>query len=295
LKDRDEWIGWSPKAREANLRRVVCNSRFLIANSVQVPNLGSWALGQVLGRLAGDWSDRYGYEPVLVETFVDPRFTGATYRSANWIGVGQTAGRGDGFANGKVSTGQKSIYCYPLTPGFRSVLGAEPVVELLARDGRLPGGDWVDNEFASVGLSDRRLRDRLGNITRGFFAQPGEAITTVAGGSAAMSKGTYRFLNNERVNLPDLLRPHVEATAQRVGEHKVVLAVQDTTSLNYTTHHTATGFGPINTTNDSALGLLVHDTMAFDTTGTCWTSRGLIMVVSCLVMMVFGCEKTPPG
>jgi hypothetical protein len=34
LKARDEWIGWSERARRQNLQRVVCNSRFLIVPEI---------------------------------------------------------------------------------------------------------------------------------------------------------------------------------------------------------------------------------------------------------------------
>ena len=47
------------------------------------------------GRLARDWPQRYGVEPWLVETLVDTsRYHGGSYRTANWIAVGQTTGRG---------------------------------------------------------------------------------------------------------------------------------------------------------------------------------------------------------
>ena len=46
-------------------------------------------------QLPEDWHDRYAYRPVLLETFVDTgRFTGACYKAANWIHVGQTQGPG---------------------------------------------------------------------------------------------------------------------------------------------------------------------------------------------------------
>ena len=32
---RDRWIGWSEKAREANLAKVVCNSRFLLVPRIR--------------------------------------------------------------------------------------------------------------------------------------------------------------------------------------------------------------------------------------------------------------------
>jgi len=42
-----------------------------------------------------DWLQRYGYRPVLFETFVEtPRHRGTCYEAANWINVGKTTGRG---------------------------------------------------------------------------------------------------------------------------------------------------------------------------------------------------------
>ncbi|MBF8288916.1 MAG: hypothetical protein HW381_2024 [Candidatus Rokubacteria bacterium] len=47
-----------------------------------------------------------------------------------------------------------------------------------------------------------------------------------------------------------------------------MLAVQDTTTLNYTAHPATEGLGPINTTKDQGVGLLLHDTLAFSVAGT---------------------------
>jgi len=268
LKDRDEWIGWSERARVANLQQVVCNSRFLIAPSVEVPNLASHVLSLSVRRLAGDWRERYGYEPVLVETFVDgQRFAGTCYRAANWVWVGQTAGRDNGYSNGKRSTGKKEVYVYPLRANWQSTLGAEPEDRLVLR-GSVGEAGWVEEEFAGARVHDERLRRRLYTLAQDFFAQPGELIPQACSGSRAKSKAAYRFFGNELVDMQSLLKGHVEATAQRVGKHQVVLAVQDTTTLNYTAHPGTAGLGPINTKSDQAVGLILHDTMAFSSEGT---------------------------
>ena len=74
---------------------VVNNARFLILPWVQVKNLASWVLARSCRRLPEDWHSRYGYRPLLLETFVQSdRFVGTSYRAANWIHVGQTQGRG---------------------------------------------------------------------------------------------------------------------------------------------------------------------------------------------------------
>jgi len=92
---RDAWIGWDDATRQRNLQRVANNSRFLILPWVRVENLASSVLSLAVRRLWVDWPRRYGVEVLLVETLVDTsRYRGHCYRAANWIRLGETAGRG---------------------------------------------------------------------------------------------------------------------------------------------------------------------------------------------------------
>ena len=92
---RDQWIGWDERARKRNLPRVINNSRFLLLPWVRVRNLASTVLSLGIRRVASDWEARYGVEPLLAETLVDPsRYSGGCYRASNWIELGQTTGRG---------------------------------------------------------------------------------------------------------------------------------------------------------------------------------------------------------
>lgn len=95
---------WNIRARNAVLTNVgvekkeihnvvVGNNRFLVLPSVTVPNLASRILGYCTRRLPSDWSKKFGIEPLVAETFVDPtRFAGTCYLAANWIEVGTTRG-----------------------------------------------------------------------------------------------------------------------------------------------------------------------------------------------------------
>jgi hypothetical protein len=95
LAVRDAWIGWDAAARQANLVRVLNNSRFLLFPHVQVAHLASHVLGQLARRVAADWQRHWGFAPLLLETFVDPqRYRGTCYRAAGWQVLGQTSGRG---------------------------------------------------------------------------------------------------------------------------------------------------------------------------------------------------------
>ena len=268
LKARDEYIGWSEGARRSHLNEVVCNSRFLILPTVRVKNLASHVLSLSLERLSGDWRERYGYEPVLAETFVDTgRYVGTCYQASNWIRVGETAGEGNVYPNGKKSSGSKAIYLYPLRRDWREKLchcEATPYGNLKRTEG-IDSLDWAEEEFGRVEFYDDRLKARLLRLANTFHALPGELIPFACDGRKAEIKAAYRFFKNRNVNMQTLLRPHIESTIERVRQHKVVLAVQDTTSLNYTAHD-PDGAGPIGS-NGLAVGFELHDTMAFTTDG----------------------------
>ncbi len=122
---RDNYIGWTAAQREAGLHLIVNNARFLILPWVTVKNLASSVLALAARRLPDDWQRRYHVRPVLLETFVErPRFTGASYRAANWVCVGQTQGRGKLDRYNHSALPVKDIYLYPLDPHFRDVLRA---------------------------------------------------------------------------------------------------------------------------------------------------------------------------
>lgn len=120
---RDAWIGWSRAQRHRNLGGVVNHARFLILPWVRVRCLASKLLSRAARALPAAWEARYGYRPVLLETFVEAgRFQGTCYRAANWRCVGQTQGRGK---LGDHRIGQvpiKAVWVYPLVRDFRERL-----------------------------------------------------------------------------------------------------------------------------------------------------------------------------
>ena len=260
LKCRDRHIGWTEPARRANLHRLVCNDRFLILPTVRVGNLASHVLSLALCRLPEDWEQRYRVRPVMVETFVDPnRFAGTCYKAANWSYVGQTAGRRDGVG--------KKVFLYPLCPEWREILCKEPQIVL----GQMPRPEapehWAEEEFATVRLYDTRLKQRLYRIAQDFYSCP-QANIPEACGSKARTMGAYRFFQNKKVTMDVMLTAHKETTIERIKQHRVVLAPQDTTTLNYSAHPMTKGFGPVSHVDHTLVGLLLHDTMAFTEDGT---------------------------
>jgi len=258
LKDRDNFISWSVAARIKNLPYVLNNSRFLIIPGVNIPNLASHILGKCIRQLANDWQKRYNYRPVLLETFVDTKFKGTSYKAANWIKVGKSSGRR--------STGKKVIYLYPLCPNWKEILNRKPERGIIPPPDN--PADWAEEEFGQVEFFDNRLNIRLQRLARDFFAAPGSLIPEASGGSIASTKAAYRFFNNKRVDMDELLKSHITMTKERIKEHNIVLAVQDTTILNFTSHPATEGLGLINSiAKPRAKGLILHATMAFTPEG----------------------------
>jgi hypothetical protein len=117
---RDHFIGWTHEQRQQNLHLIVNNARFLSLPWVRSENLASKVLGLTARHLPQDWQHRYGFRPLLLETFVEKdRFIGACYRAANWLHVGQTQGRGKLGPSGKQSVPIKDVWLYPLGKGFK--------------------------------------------------------------------------------------------------------------------------------------------------------------------------------
>ncbi len=259
---RDQFIGWNEQDRSGNLGRVIGNSRFFIHPAVRVRHLASHVLGKVLRRLKRDWQSRYGKEPLLVETFVEQsRFTGTSYRAANWIHVGTTAGRGRQDSQHKTALPPKEMYVYPLHRRWRELLGGSIKEEAPCF------GDWAEEEWGHASLGDTRLVQRLISLGRDRYAHPQANIPQTCG-SRSKTKAAYRFFDHERATLQNLLAPHIEATTKRVGKERVVLAIQDTTSLNYSTHPATENLGPITNIPAGVAGLMLHGTLAVNTEGT---------------------------
>ena len=95
LSARDKWINWNAQQRQAGLARIINNVRLLILPWVKIRNLASKLLSLIAQIVPQDWESYFNCRPLLLETFVDKeRFTGASYKAANWIYVGHTCGKG---------------------------------------------------------------------------------------------------------------------------------------------------------------------------------------------------------
>jgi hypothetical protein len=112
---REAYVGWDETTKRRRLHFVANNIRFLILPWVRVRHLASKVLGLNLRRLSADWQTVWKHPLYLAETFVDTtRYRGTCYRAANWLYLGETAGRskrGNNYLHGGT---KKALYVYPL-------------------------------------------------------------------------------------------------------------------------------------------------------------------------------------
>ena len=274
LQARDAWIGWDDAGRRNQLHRVAGLCRFLIRPGVACRNLASHILGRVIRAVGADFERQYGYRPWLLETFVDEsEHAGTSWRAANWVRVGETAGRGRQDRSYAVAETRKAVYMYALEPAWRERLAvpAAALVALAPGDG-LDAESWAENEFGGAPLGDARLSARLVASARLLAQAPLRAITGAAKGVRALVKGHYRLIDqpaDSEVTVENILKPHRQRTLRRMGAQQMVLCIQDGTLMNFTRRGQTQGLAAIgsNQTGAVARGLQLHTTLAVNSEG----------------------------
>lgn len=125
---------------------------------------------------------------------------------------------------------------------------------------------WIEREFAEVRLGDKRLDERLRAILVDLSRHCSKTLSRSFSGQLAPMKAAYRFFDNARVSITDMLAPHVRRTTERVraSDADTILAIQDTTCLNYSGRDKTSGLDIIKTASSGTRteGLLLHNTMA---------------------------------
>ena len=117
----------------------------------------------------------------------------------------------------------------------------------------------IGEEFAGLDFNSSRLEKRFIKTMETLAWQPGKSIWFCSE-NRAEAKAIYRLLGNDVLDREEILRTHREATSRRMIESgETILAVQDTTSLNYNSQKKMEGIGYI---CDKALGVNVHSCVA---------------------------------
>jgi hypothetical protein len=123
---------------------------------------------------------------------------------------------------------------------------------------------WAAAELRYAQLGDKRLNRRLVRLVEDLAAQPTVSVPQASGNWAA-TKAAYRFWDSEQVTPEAIRASHTQSTVERVAGQRLVLAVQDTTELDFAHHPATRGLGPLE--NKSQVGLKVHSALAVSAEG----------------------------
>lgn len=118
---------------------------------------------------------------------------------------------------------------------------------------------WAQAHFGSADLSDLRRTRRLVKVVGVMADQPSDSIPRQCG-SWADAIGVYRLLSNSRVKPHAIQEPHRELTLEACRGAGVVLCVQDTTDLDFSSRKKTDGLGSIG--NGKGRGILQHSALA---------------------------------
>jgi len=124
--------------------------------------------------------------------------------------------------------------------------------------------NWSKEELSDIDLGDQRLNKRLLKLADQLAQQP-QAVINQACEDWADTKAAYRFFDNEKVTPAHIISAHRNRVIDRMKRFEVVLAIQDTTEIDYTKHPGKKGLGQVG--NENGKGLLMHTTLAVTPTG----------------------------
>jgi hypothetical protein len=145
------------------------------------------------------------------------------------------------------------------TTAVENVAGQEKACVAARAPKVLSAEGWAAQQYVSVELGDKRRNRQAVKMAAMMVANPAGSLPEQMGSRSSLD-GAYRLLNNERVSMAQLLAPHLKQTLAAARQSPLVLMVEDTTELEYTTHPDKQGLGPVG--NERGRGLLLHSTLA---------------------------------
>jgi hypothetical protein len=274
LAPRDEWMDWDEATRRRFQDRVLDMRRFLIRPSVHCENLASRVLSMAAERVGPDFARRYGFEPWLLESFVNTEvYEGTCYQAANWLCVGQSSGRGRNGPN-EPQLARKEVYVYELNRRWRQQMGIRPKSDRIAPlslEESLRSEHWVEVEFGEADLGHQDATQRLLRIAQAKAQNPSAPYTECFAGDRHALKAYYRFIGQKRAQMgpQGILSGHRRQTIRRIKGQRRVLAVQDTSDLDFSERLHCNDLGDIgkNQTGAVSHGLKMHSVLPLSEAG----------------------------
>jgi hypothetical protein len=126
------------------------------------------------------------------------------------------------------------------------------------------GIDWAVEEMRYLRLKDKRLVGRTKAVIRMLSERPAKSVPE-ASQNWAETKGVYRMWSNRKVAEEAIRQAHYQATRDRVAKERRVLAIQDTTELNFTGKKVGEALGMLS--HKHARGVLMHSVLTVSEQG----------------------------
>jgi hypothetical protein len=138
-------------------------------------------------------------------------------------------------------------------------------------------GSWTGDEFADIDFNDERLSQRFSSLVDKLSDRAGQSIQ-LACEDWSNTKAAYRFFSNPKVTANTICGIHAGSTGQRINSiikepSSFVLAVQDTTYLNYSYQPKTLGLGEISNFKGHSgkqvktVGFILHSSLALTEAG----------------------------
>ena len=123
---------------------------------------------------------------------------------------------------------------------------------------------WSQLEMLGCRIWDGRCRSSLISICQALFEGCGLSLSSALG--PRLRQSVHRIAANSKTTITGLLAGHVQQTAIRGSGAPLILVAQDTTEIDYSSHPSTEGLGPMRSCY--ARGLLAHCALAMLPDGT---------------------------
>jgi len=124
---------------------------------------------------------------------------------------------------------------------------------------------WASRALDHANLGDRHRNRRLVKIVEDLAASPESSVPLASRDRTAL-QGMYDFWGNPRIKAASILDAHVWSAVHRSECRGVVLAIQDTTELDYSRHRGKRGLGYLR--GENTKGVLLHSVLSVGYDGT---------------------------
>jgi len=137
--------------------------------------------------------------------------------------------------------------------------------------------NWAEEQFSQCDLGDARRTKRLVNMAKRLCASSGDSYSSCCGGDEAALEAGYRLIRNQAIKPSAIAEGLYKVTYQKTQERKLLLAIEDTTTLSYSHEVDALGDtgGP---SNAVSRGFHAHSVLLVDA-----QTEGTIGLISKLV------------